>query len=139
MYGTFIANNYTSGIISLLSTPAVTAPAPSLSGGAIAGITIAVILAVLIILAIVIVIAMVEYKRRASKQPKIKRHDKEQVSVDFDKQWLMEDHELPKKRVSFKNYIFGSQPVTCIFLSYIKFWSILSMLVRTCLFPYREA
>ncbi len=52
---------------------------------------------------------MVEYKRRASKQPKIKRHDKEQVSVDFDKQWLMADSDLPKTRVSFKNYIFGSQ------------------------------
>ena len=82
----------------MFSTPAVTAPPDSLSGGAIAGITIGVILAVLIIIAVVIVIAMVEYKRRASKQPKIMRYDEEKVSVDFDKQWLMADHELPKKK-----------------------------------------
>ncbi len=88
--------------------PAVTAPAASLSDGAIAGITIGVILAVLVILAIVIVITVVVYKRQASKQPKIMRHDEEKVSVDFDKQWLMADHELPKKKVGF---VFVSQSV----------------------------
>ena len=91
-----------------VTAPAVTAPAASLSDGAIAGITIGVILAVLVILAIVIVITVVVYKRQASKQPKIMRHDEEKVSVDFDKQWLMADHELPKKKVGF---VFVSQSV----------------------------
>ena len=93
----------------MFSTPAVTAPAASLSGGTIAGITIGVLLVILIILAIVIVIAVVVYKRQASKQPKIKRHDEEKVSVDFDKQWLMADHELPKKKKV--GFVFVSQSV----------------------------
>ncbi len=80
-------------------SPHIIAPVEALSGGAIAGITIGVIVAFLIILGVVIAVAIIEYKRRVSKQPHIKRHDEEKVSVDFDKQWLMEDDLLPNRRV----------------------------------------
>ena len=70
--------------------------------GAIAGIVIGVIVGVLLILAVAIVIAIIVYKQRTSKLPKISRHDDEKLSVDFEKQWLIDDSTTVKKSGSIK-------------------------------------
>ena len=70
--------------------------------GAIAGIVIGVIAGVLIILAVAIVIAVVVYIQRTKRLPKINLHDDEKLSVDFEKEWLMDDA-IKKSRSVRKN------------------------------------
>ena len=66
--------------------------------GAIAGIVLAIIAFVVIAVAIAIIVAILVYKLRTGKWFKLRHKDEEKLTVDFEKEWLMDPVDDPEKQ-----------------------------------------